>query len=70
MPLSQFDRENIGEIVAGHGTWFTAILIRLIARADAVNRARLAKAFPEEVEAYKKWYHGELFTGSEETDVD
>lgn len=56
MPLSQYDRENIGDIVAGHGTWFTAVLIRLIAKADVINRAGLAKAFPEEVEAYQRWY--------------
>lgn len=62
MSLSQFDKENIGDIVAGHGSWFTAQLIRLVAKADVINRARLAKAFPEEVEAYKKWYYGKQET--------
>ncbi len=34
MSLSEFDRQNIGEIVAGHGDWFSAYLLRLCAKAD------------------------------------
>lgn len=53
--ISDFDREHIGDIVAGNGDWFTAELLRLIAKADNNNRELLRKAFPEEVAAYEQW---------------
>ena len=50
MPLSEFDKEHIREILYGcHGDWFTAQLLRLILKADYENRAKLAVVFPEEV---------------------
>lgn len=49
MTLSKFDRENIPAIMSGHGDWFTAQLLRLIAKADKQHRALLAKGFSEEV---------------------
>lgn len=49
MPLSQFDRENVGPILQGHGDWFTAQLMRLVLKADICNRKLLARGFPEEV---------------------
>lgn len=49
MPLSEYDREEIESILAGEGDWFTAQLLRLIAKADYENRAKLAVVFPEEV---------------------
>lgn len=42
--LSEFD-----DILLGHGDWFDAQLIRLIAKADSVNRERLRKGYPAEV---------------------
>lgn len=48
--LSDFDRKNVGHILAGHGDWFTAKLLRLIAKADFENRSKLALGFPKEVE--------------------
>ena len=58
MPLSDFDRSHIGNIMEGYGDWFTARLLRLIPKADRQNRERLRKGFPEEVAAYEKWFEG------------
>ncbi len=52
---SDFDRENMEAIIAGHGTWFSAHLLRLIARADSENIARLRLGFPDHVQAYIDW---------------
>tara|TARA_A100001037_G_scaffold244817_1_gene226004 strand:+ start:126482 stop:126688 length:207 start_codon:yes stop_codon:yes gene_type:complete len=49
--MTEYDKENITEILHGKGTWFTADLFRLIAKADSENRVKLAKSFPEEVNA-------------------
>lgn len=55
MPLSEYDRSHMSAIMGGHGDWFTAQLLRLIAKADMQNRGRLRQAFPEEVELYERW---------------
>lgn len=55
MPISDYDRAHISDLVAGEGTWFTARLLRLIASADRVNRIRIGEAFPDEVEAFEQW---------------
>ena len=53
--ISDYDRAHIGSILAGEGDWFTAQLLRLIAKADSTNRMKLSVAFPEEVKAYEEW---------------
>lgn len=53
--MSDFDKTHIGEIINGHGDWFTARLLRLIASADVENLARLQLGFPEEVGAFLDW---------------
>jgi len=53
--ISEFDRKNVGDIVAGHGSWFTAELLRLCAHADVANLERIRLGFPEVVEAYIAW---------------
>ena len=58
MSISPFDRAHIGDILVGHGDWFTADLLRLIAHADGKNRAKLRAVFPDEVQAYLDWCHG------------
>jgi hypothetical protein len=63
--MNRYDRENIGNLVAGEGDWFTAKLLRLIAKADASNRERLRLGFPDEVAAYDAWAHGPYLTGSD-----
>ena len=49
MPISKYDRDSVSQILSGHGTWFTAKLMRLIATSDLQNRAKLAVSYPEEV---------------------
>jgi len=56
--ISQHDRDRIGDILAGYGTWFTADLLRLCAHADATNLERLRLGFPEVVQAYLDWRSG------------
>lgn len=57
--LSDYDRHHIDDILNGHGDWFSAQLLRLIAHADAANRELLRAGFPDHVEAYEKWYRQE-----------
>ncbi len=47
--MSKYDIANIEIILDGHGTWFTARLLRLIANADHFNRTKLACVFSNEV---------------------
>jgi hypothetical protein len=60
MSMTEFDRANIGAIVAGEGDWFNAHLIRLIAKADLPNRSRLFVIYPEQVRAYEKWFNSPI----------
>jgi len=55
--LSEHDKEHIGDIIAGYGDWFSAHLLRLIRKADKINREKLRQVFPEHVEAYERWYN-------------
>ena len=55
--MSTYDKNNIGNILSGEGSWFTANLLRLISKADNNNLELLRKGFPYEVncvEAYRK----------------
>jgi len=56
--ISDFDRARMADIVAGMGDWFTAQLLRLCAKADDENLAKLRLGFPEEVQAYLDWREG------------
>jgi len=60
MPLSEYDKEHIEDIICGQGDWFTAELIRLINKADVNNCRKLATVFPDEVDAVNKWRRGQL----------
>lgn len=53
--MSEYDKEHIGKILMGHGDWFTAQLIRLIAKADPVNLIKLECEYYEEVQAVKQY---------------
>lgn len=53
--ISAYDREHLRDLLLGHGDWFTAQLLRLIAKADRENREKLRLGFPEEVAAYEEW---------------
>lgn len=56
--ISDYDRAHIADIIAGDGDWFTAKLLRLIAKADLANRERIRRGFPEEVRAFEEWQLG------------
>lgn len=58
--ISSFDRACIGKIVGGHGDWFGAHLIRLIAKADSQNIERIRAGFPDYVAAFEQWERGSL----------
>lgn len=58
-----YDKDNLDRLLAGEGDWFTAQLVRLIAKADTLNRGKLRKGFPEEVEAVEQ-YLGRVPTGA------
>ena len=63
--MSDYDRENIINILAGDGDWYAAHLIRLIAKADMGNLVKLARIYPEEVKAVLECLgdrRGEVFT--------
>ena len=55
MNMSNYDKQNVGKLLRGEGTWFTANLFRLIARADEQNRNKLRTAFPDEVAAVETY---------------
>ena len=59
--MTEYDKENITEILHGKGTWFTADLFRLIAKADSENRLKLHEAFPVEVEVVHQYLTGKTF---------
>ncbi len=58
MPMSQYDKDNLGDLLFGEGDWFTAKLLRLISKADSRNFEKLRLGFPEEVEALELWRKG------------
>lgn len=65
--LSGFDLDNMTRIIReGHGTWFHAELMRalhrLLPHADAENTARLERAYPGSVMAYRIWYNDPTFS--------
>jgi hypothetical protein len=58
--ISEYDKRNVEKILHGHGTWFGAQLLRLIAHADKWNREKLRLGFPDYVAAYEAWDRGEI----------
>lgn len=61
LPISKHDREHIPEILKGYGDWFSAMLVRLINKADLNNKEILRSVYPEHVEAYDDWYNSTGF---------
>lgn len=64
--LSRFDLDNMTRIIReGFGTWYHANLMRalhvLVPHADSENMARLERAYPGSVAAYKVWYNDPTF---------
>ena len=58
MSNTDYNNNNIGPIIRGQGDWFTAHLLRLIARADTPNKEKLAQVFPKEVAAVQTFQTG------------
>ena len=64
---SFFDESRIEHIMnidipawqSGRGDWFTVRLLSLIAKADVMNQSRIQDGFPDEVEAYQRWFQGD-----------
>lgn len=61
--LSDHDRENIDRIMGGYGDWFSARLLRLMAKADKENRQILANAYPDHYVAFIGWYMDQPVVG-------
>jgi hypothetical protein len=53
--ISEYDETHMDDIMAGHGDWFTAQLLRLCAKADELNLAKLRLGFPDVVLAFQRW---------------
>jgi hypothetical protein len=68
--MTEYDRDNVGEIIHGKGTWFTANLFRLIARTDANNRRKMFNAFPAEVEVVHQYLTGKLYSASKNVNTE
>jgi hypothetical protein len=64
--MSLFDKDEVAQIIAGHGDWFGAVLIRLIAKADNSNRQRLYTVFPEQVNAVHRYQTGHDWAETDE----
>lgn len=56
--LSHFDLVRMADVLAGTGDWFSAQLMRLIAKSDHEDLERLRLAFPDHVEAWEAWRIG------------
>lgn len=56
--ISEYDETHMDDIMAGHGDWFTAQLLRLCAKADAGNLERIREGFPDVVATYEEWRNG------------
>ena len=55
MNMSNYDKQNVGKLLRGEGTWFTAHLLRVIAKADEHNLNKLRSAYPDEVAAVETY---------------
>lgn len=58
--ISDYDRANVADIMAGEGDWFTAQMLRLCQKADAENLARIRLGFPEIVALYEDWFSSRI----------
>ena len=52
--MKDYDRINLDYVIRS-GDWWEADLLRLIANADMLNRARLRRVYPEHVETVERW---------------
>ena len=47
--ITDHDRDQIENILGGYGDWFSAQLLRLIAKADVDNKELIRQVFPDHV---------------------
>lgn len=52
---SEYDKAHITQILNGEGDWFSALLFRLIHKADDDNMRKLRQVYPDHVAAYEAW---------------
>ena len=52
---SEYDRTHVAEILRGHGTWFGAHVLRLVALADPVQLENLRSVYPAHVELIERY---------------
>ncbi len=62
MTMSDFDKENVGQILSGQGTWFTAKLMRLVCESDSQCKEKMWHGFPEVVDAVHQFQTGKTWT--------
>jgi hypothetical protein len=59
--VSEWDKENLDKIIRdGHGDWFSAHLLRLMAKSDMQNRALLGSVYPEHLAALERYWNNGL----------
>ena len=49
--MNEFDKENVRNILAGHGDWYGAQLLRTIALGSAMEQRLFYISYPEEMQA-------------------
>jgi len=55
LQISEHDRLNVEEVMA-NGDWWSADMLRLIAKSDIMHRMLLSVVFPSHVLAYEDWH--------------
>ena len=59
--MTEYDEENVAHILGGNGDWFTAVLFRLIAKADSENTMKLWHAYTNEVNVVHRHKFGKPY---------
>jgi len=55
MKITKAEQELYFSMTDPHADWFSAQLIRLIMKADYINKEKLRKSFPELVEVVERY---------------
>lgn len=62
---SPHDIIHMEDILSGYGNWFSAELLRLIAKADLDNRELLRRIYPNHVAVFENFIDGYFSKGGE-----
>ena len=67
MPLSEYDKAHVGDILDGSGDWYSAFTLRFLNKiyfkADTINKRKLWAVFSEEIIAllhYNNWPEADI----------